>query len=127
MILLDSSVLVEHFRSKDKQATFFYQLASNKSDFSISAVTKYEILIGSKDTTNKFWKDFFNSLQSIPFDDIVVEKAVEVYKNLKSVNKMIPLADLLIAATALAYQILVATLNIKHFERIQDLQIIKKS
>lgn len=79
MILLDSSILVEHFRTKDKEASFFYQLASKEPNFGISTVTKYEILIGSKDTTDDFWKHFFNSFQILPFDGQSADKAIEIY------------------------------------------------
>lgn len=37
---------------------------------------------------------------------------------------MIDLADILIGATALTHDIPLATLNIKHFERIKGLEII---
>jgi tRNA(fMet)-specific endonuclease VapC len=40
-------------------------------------------------------------------------------------NKMIDLADILIEATALTHNISIATLNDKHFNRIQGLEIIK--
>jgi len=38
---------------------------------------------------------------------------------------MIDLADILIGATALAYNIPIATLNTKHFDRIKGLDIVK--
>jgi len=36
---------------------------------------------------------------------------------------MIDLADILIGATAVTHNIPIATLNVKHFERIKDLKI----
>jgi predicted nucleic acid-binding protein len=36
------------------------------------------------------------------------------------------MADILIVATALAYQILIATLNVKHFDRIEEVKMLKK-
>jgi predicted nucleic acid-binding protein len=38
---------------------------------------------------------------------------------------MIDLADILIGAIAVTYYIPIATLNIKHFDRIKGLEIIK--
>jgi len=43
---------------------------------------------------------------------------------LKAQNRMIDFADLLIAATAIAHKLSLATLNFKHFGKIQDLHII---
>jgi len=38
---------------------------------------------------------------------------------------MIDLADILIGATAVTYSIPIATLNVKHFDRIKGLEIMK--
>lgn len=46
MILLDSSILIELFRKKDKSKTRFYSLSKTYSDLSISSITFYEIGIG---------------------------------------------------------------------------------
>jgi len=43
---------------------------------------------------------------------------------LKSKNKLIELSDLLIGATAKAYNLKVATLNVKHFENIDGIDLI---
>ncbi|KAF0238865.1 MAG: hypothetical protein FD181_588 [Prolixibacteraceae bacterium] len=38
---------------------------------------------------------------------------------------MIDLADILIGATAMAYEMPIATLNLKHFERIENLNLMR--
>jgi predicted nucleic acid-binding protein len=63
-------------------------------------------------------------LTVIPFDKACSISAVTIYSNLLKSNKMIDLADILIGATAVTYNIPIATLNIKHFVRIQGLEII---
>jgi predicted nucleic acid-binding protein len=57
----------------------------------------------------------------IPFDERCSYEAVKIYKDLKVQNKLIALPDLLIAATALAHDLSLATLNVKHFERVEKL------
>lgn len=123
MILLDTSVLIELFRTKDKGKTLFYKLAKKEQVFAISSITHYEILIGSNDMQNEFWDNLFSALVIIPFDALCSTSAVNIYKDLKSKSKMIELADLAIAATALANNIELATLNTKHFSHIKDLKI----
>lgn len=128
MILLDTSVLIEMFRMKNKASTFFYQLSEKNNHFAISIVTHYEIFRGSYDTPqDAFWMSFMKSITIIPFDVSVSNKAIQLYKTLKSQNNLIDLADLLIAATALANNLDLATHNIKHFGRIPDLKIIQKT
>lgn len=51
-------------------------------------------------------------------------QAIEIYKELKKKTKMIDLADILIAATSISQKLPLATLNLKHFQRINELEII---
>ncbi len=69
MILLDSSVLIELFRKKDKEKTLFFKLSKKNIDFCISSITYYEISIGNRESHDKFW-----------------EKLTEVFKNSNDVN-----------------------------------------
>jgi tRNA(fMet)-specific endonuclease VapC len=60
----------------------------------------------------------------IPFDEISVDTAVTINSALKKKRKQIDLADLFIAATAVAHGLSIATLNKKHFDRIDTLTIV---
>lgn len=125
MILLDTSILIDMFRTKDKSQTYFYKLAFIESDFCISIITHYEILIGSNEYQTNYWNHFIRGVGLKIFDIEVSEKAIKIYKELKSQNKLIDLADLFIAATAIAHSLPIATLNKKHFSRIKELQLIE--
>ena len=57
-------------------------------------------------------------------DSNCIQQAVSIHKALKRKNKMIEIPDLLIAATALTHQLPIATINKKHFERVEGLLII---
>ena len=127
MILLDSSVIIEMFRKKDKQQCFFYQLSQTNEDFAISAITHYEIFCGSDASQDLYWKDFLRIIPVLPFDTGSSKEAVSIYKELKRSNKMIDLADLLIAATAKSHKIPLATINIKHFSRVKGLKLLKNN
>jgi len=125
MILLDSSILIELFRKMDKAQTLFYRLAQTSDDLCISSITHYEIGIGNRKSHNEYWESLCENLRVIPFDKACSNSAVTIYLELLKVNKMIDLADILIGATAVTYSIPIATLNVKHFDRIKGLQIIK--
>ena len=124
MILLDSSILIELFRSTNKENTLFYKLAATESDFAISVITHYEIFTGSNEKQDSFWKDFVDSVEILDFDLQSSKQAVKIYKHLKKTNKMIDLADILIAATSITNNLPLATLNLKHFQRINELEIV---
>jgi tRNA(fMet)-specific endonuclease VapC len=48
MILLDSSILIELFRKKDKEKTLFYSIVNTYKTLCISSITYYEIGIGNR-------------------------------------------------------------------------------
>jgi len=125
MVVLDSSVLIELFRKKDKQNTFFYQISNLHTELSISAITYYEVGVGNKKSHSDYWDRLCESLTIIPFDKACSDSAIKIYIELLKKNKMIDLADILIGATAMAYEMPIATLNYKHFERIDNLNLIR--
>ncbi len=125
MILLDSSVLIELFRKKDKEKTLFHNLSQSHKNLSISTITFYEIGIGNRKSHLEFWNLLCENLNVIPFDKTCSETAITIYLDLLKTNKLIDLADILIGATALTHHIPIATLNLKHFERIKNLEIYK--
>jgi len=45
MILLDTSVLIDLYRKKNKEKTLFYRLAEYETDFSISSGRQDEITL----------------------------------------------------------------------------------
>lgn len=125
MILLDSSILIELFRKKDKEKTLFFSLAKTYKTLCISSVTSYEIGIGNKASHFDYWEKLSENLRVLSFDKECADCAVTIYHDLLKANNMIDLADILIGATALTHNIPIATLNDKHFNRIKGLEIIK--
>ena len=125
MILLDSSILIELFRKKDKEKTLFYSLAKTYKTLCISSITYYEIGIGNRKSHSDYWEKLSENLRILPFDKECSDNAITIYLDLLKANKMIDLADILIGATALTHNLPIATLNDKHFNRIKGLEIIK--
>jgi predicted nucleic acid-binding protein len=74
----------------------------------------------------EFWDTFFQQIQILPLNTEAIRIAAILFKQLKAQNSLIDMPDLLIAATALSHQLPLATLNVKHFERIKQLDLIKK-
>lgn len=60
----------------------------------------------------------------LPFDSACSKIAAEIYRNLKKSNKLIGISDIFIGATAIANDLALVTLNIEHFNRIKDLNLL---
>nr|NQU89907.1 type II toxin-antitoxin system VapC family toxin [Bacteroidota bacterium] len=121
MICLDTSVLIDFFRKKDKTKSFFHALAGEYDLFAVSAITEYEVYVGSNIEQDKYWDDFFKRVIVLPYDSQVNKIAIEIFRKLKHNNKLIDAPDLFIAASAIANNMQLATLNDKHFSRVHGL------
>lgn len=124
VILLDTSVLIDYFRKKDKTKTLWFELSEKAKSFAVSTITQYEIYSGAPANQIEMWDEFFKPLTILPFDSKAALISAKIRGELKRINKQIGAEDLFIAATAISKNIPCATLNKKHFERVSDLQLI---
>lgn len=124
-MVIDTGIFIEHLRSKDKIITTLYYL-SDQPYLYISAVSLYELYMGA--TTKEKEHDIkmlTEDLPVLPFTDAVSIKAAQIYHQLRLSNQMIEFRDIFIAATCIVNELPVATLNKKHFKRIEGLKIVK--
>ena len=122
--LVDSSLLIEYFRTKNKSATRLYRLIQDGRQMVLSVVVLYEILAGADAAQRDFWKDFLHGAVRLPFDERVAEIAADIFRTLQQKNIRLESCDVFIAATAIANGLPVATLNRKHFERIEGVELL---
>ena len=125
IILVDTSILIDYYRKTDKDKSAWIALVRQEYAFAISAITKYEIYSGATSNQLTFWDNVLQAITIIPFDEMTVNTAVEINSALKKKRKQLDLADLFIAATAVAQGLSFATLNRKHFDRIDMLNIVE--
>ena len=102
-----------------------YLIAHDRFTFSI--ITRYEILRGlkAKGATKQIetFDRFCDVNTVLPLTDEAIVKASDVYAFLRQRGELIGDADILIASTALISGLCVATNNLKHFQRIPELQM----
>ncbi|MPR35504.1 type II toxin-antitoxin system VapC family toxin [Salmonirosea aquatica] len=125
VILLDTSILIDYYRKSDKANSTWVALVRQGYKFAISTVTKYEIYTGATQSQLAFWNDVLLAITVIPFDENCVDTAVIINAVLKRKRKQIDIADLFIAATAVSHSMSFATLNKKHFERVNELRLVE--
>ncbi len=122
-ILIDTTLLIDHLRKKNKDATVFFKTAE-KFDCCISSVTEFEFIVGRNEKNRFFVDTLLKHLPILPFDSSCVAIASEIYIELKSKNHLIPAPDIFIAATAINNEMQLATLNQGHFSRIKHLRLV---
>ena len=125
IVLVDTSILIDLFRKTDKANSALISIVRQGYTFCISAISEYEIYTGTTSGQIEFWDDFLEKTTVLAFDTSTAKVAVELNKELKRKRKLIDIADLFIAATAISNNLPFATLNKKHFDRIDGLSIIE--
>jgi tRNA(fMet)-specific endonuclease VapC len=122
-MVVDSSILINYLRIKNKTKSPLFKFLQD--DLFISAISVYEVMMGATDKTKEeYCLRLLYGLDVLNFDRIVAEKSSEIFFNLKKSNKLIGFRDLFIAATCIVNKHPLLTLNKKHFERIEGLELI---
>jgi toxin FitB len=118
-MLLDSNIII--IASKLAQVKLINYLRSNEKNLHTSIVSQIEVLgyHQLKQVEKSFLDNFFKSIPVISLDYSVAAKAIELRQ-----RKPIALADAIIAATALTYDLTLFTENVKDYAGIKDLKVV---
>ena len=124
-ILIDTSVLIEYFRKKDKTKSILWDLLDSNDELYICAITEFEFFCGCKtlDKRNEA-TNLLKSFSKLSFNSSHSYCASEIYTELRSTNQMIGILDILIAGVARYEAIPIITLNTKHFSRVSGLNLL---
>src|SRR5690606_36215778 len=122
LILVDTPILIDFYRKTNKENSVWIHLVRQDYSFAISSVTKYELYAGASANQLNYWNEVLAYVEVLSFDERCADTAIKINTALK--RKQIALADLFIGSTAVTHQLSIATLNTKHFERIEGLILI---
>jgi tRNA(fMet)-specific endonuclease VapC len=129
-VLIDTSVLVDAERRRTS-----LEAIAGEEDRAISVVTASELLHGvhrAADARVRMrrhaWVEgVLAHLQPLSFTMHVARAHSELWARLEAGGSLIGAHDLWIAATALAHGMRVATVNVRHFERVPGLDVLAVS
>jgi tRNA(fMet)-specific endonuclease VapC len=125
IVLAATSLLIDFFRKSDKSKSQLISLVKKGYTFCICVITEYEIYSGATEQQLEYRQEFLKKITVINLDQSAVKEAVNINNQLKAKRKQIDLADLFIAAIAVSNNLPVATLNKKHFTRIESLLLVE--
>jgi toxin FitB len=116
--LIDSNVIIDYNNDVLPETAISFVENIFEFDFSISIITKIEVLgfdeIPSK---MKIVEEFLSGAELFYVDDLVINKTISLRKK----HKKLKLGDAIIAATAMVHNFTLITRNIKDFQNIQGL------
>lgn len=128
MIFLDTDIISFFFNGNLKIREKILELIDNDENICITVINTYEILKGFKWKNNRSkenqFKEFLENVLVFTIDDGVIDIASDIYSNLRKKGKTTSDADILIAAITIKNKGTLVTNNIKHYDVIDQLNII---
>jgi len=125
-ILVDTTILIDFLRKQKKEKSRLWKLREEYQNLTISAISVFELFAGATDDQKiEDVRKLLKWFDILDFDEKIAEESGEVFKKMKRNNKLIEYRDLFIGTTAVFYDLKIATLNVKHFEHIPNLEILK--
>jgi predicted nucleic acid-binding protein len=124
-VLVDTSVVIDFLRRKDKENSWLYGLAREKVNIKASILTHTELYSGTSVWGRaKAMVDLEKTLKGMELIGLN-ETESKLAGKIRS-KLMVELVDAVIAATAIENDLPLATLNPKHFKKIPGLRLLKK-
>ena len=127
-LILDTDILSLLMRKNSSVLAKAADYLAQHGNFTISIITRYEILRGLKakgaEQQASRFEDFCAKNRVLPITDAVVLRAADIYAELYKRGELIGDADILIAASALEYGFSIVTNNQEHFKRIKTLEVL---
>ena len=118
LIGIDTTVIIDLLRGES------VPIVNEEETFAISDIVYFESLLGRKDSSKI--QAFCEELEKISLSHKAAERAATIFKELRRKGKEIGQADCLIAATYLENGITrILTRNIKHFELIDEIEVVE--
>ena len=124
--LLDTDICSHHFRGLQSVTE---HAANHSNELNVSTVTLAELLTWTLRTNaapkwHRMLLRFLDATQLLSVTPEIAERCGQVRAKMFDEGHIVPIADMLIAATALVYDLTLVTHNVKHFEAIPGLTIV---
>ena len=122
-LILDSSIIIDFLRKKDKEKTLLFLLAKGEYKLHVSIISVAELFAGKSIWQDKNAKEALESILS-GMNIIFLSADIALKSGEIKARYDIDLIDSIIASTCILSSMSLATLNLKHFKKIKDLTIV---
>lgn len=120
---IDSNILMGHIRQKSP--TVFDAALRDYGLPYISMAAVYEFELGERlIDRDGMYRAVFDDLFTVDINHRVALYAAELQAHLIRANQRLHVMDVMVAATALAYDMPLLSTNIRHFERVPSLVLL---
>lgn len=119
LIVLDTTVLIDHVRGSQPARAYLHSLASLPA---CSEVSRAELLRGVRSSERRATERLMGMIRWIPVDERISRRAGDIGRRYRRSHSTVGIADLLIAATVELADADLATSNVRHFPMFESLR-----
>ena len=129
-VCLDTDILIAHLRGDERATRQIEELEDAGNLLSTTTINAFELYYGAQKTEKReenfeAVKQLLYRLLVFDFSERAAEKAAEIAARLERDGDSIGFRDILIGATAITNDSELLTGNIRHFERIHEVKLIR--
>ncbi len=124
LLLIETDVLIDFSRGVEQSREQLRELEADHI-LAISVITQLELMVGCENKQEfKSLQEFLADFEILQLNNAISEKAVELFEEYRlSHGVLIP--DMLIASSALTYEIPILSKNRKDFRFLKGLKLLK--
>ncbi|OGJ22185.1 MAG: hypothetical protein A3A82_00220 [Candidatus Pacebacteria bacterium RIFCSPLOWO2_01_FULL_47_12] len=128
MVVLDTSIIIDHLRLQERQPSYLEQLLNkfSQEELGLSVISLQELFEGQSTRGAKGLSRLKATIQPLTVLEYTTETAKLAGELARDLPTQISFADAAIAATALQQGCELATLNNKHFLQIPRLKLVSR-
>lgn len=128
-IIIDTDILIDLLRNKKETVAFINGLEEKKVILTTTVINAFELYYGAHKSRQPqknlhATKKLLSRLVVLPLTTRSAQKTGHIYAQLEKKGQSIGLRDTIIGAIAVTREFSIATRNIEHFEKIENLKII---
>lgn len=120
--LLDTGPIIQHLRGHKPSIQLIRRLASS-GKLSIAAMTRIEIRVGMATDEQYITQKLLTRFTTLTLDRAVADRTGALISTMRQRGTSIALPDAMIAATALAHNLILVTYNQAHFAGVGGLSV----
>ena len=122
MILLDTTIAVDHLRGDDRAALLLERLADEGEPLLASELSRFELLAGMRPEELDATERFMDALTWVPVNEEIARLAGSMAAEYRRSHSGIDAIDYVIAATSTVTGADLLTTNVRHFPMIPQLR-----
>jgi tRNA(fMet)-specific endonuclease VapC len=126
--LVDSDVLIDYLAGRSDAVTLLQDLEPIGLGLSVLSYAEvYEGIYGGRDpnTTERRFRDVLRRMSVFAVSRSIARRGAQVRRDLRARGLPLPMTDVLIAATAIHHDLTLVTRNLRHYERIPNLDLFQ--